>query len=161
MNLNTAASIGLGLLGKSNNIGMALGAANALGKGFEGIAKRLHLNEALSGAVDSVMNNAPSRRSGTLQVLTSTAFFDADRNGQITQTELQNGLKKLDESGFADKPGAQKLHQLGENMLKNYQKVAALDGQAGGISYADLGLLANKDNHPATLSAADWSALNT
>ena len=165
MNFGTAASIGIGLIQHRQEIGAALGGLTGLGtaggEGFAKIAEKFHLPKGISQQITDALqeNNNPSNISG-VQVLASMRYFDADRNGQISKDELTQGLKQLQDSGLANKGDAAKLYQMGDMMLKNYDKVAQLDGNEASVSAMDMGKLLNQDGKIATLSPADWQKLN-
>lgn len=165
MDLGTAASIGIGLIKHRDELGSALGGIAGIGKlggeGFAKIAEKFHLPKGLarhiSNAIDE--NNNPKNTSG-VQVLASMRYFDADKNGEISKEELTQGLTQLRESGLAKSAEAAKLYQMGDMMLKSYDKVAQLDGAGASVSYQDLGKLLNQDGKLATLSPEDWQKLN-
>ncbi len=153
MSLETAASIGLGLLKNREAVGTALGLGKLGGQGFAKIAARVKAE--LNALEDTNPNNI-----NTLQALNNLSHFDADKNGQVTKDELTQGLQKLTGAGIANNGQFKKLYTMGEMMLKNYDKLAQLDGNASGISYQDIGKLANQDQRVATIALADWGKLN-
>lgn len=132
------------------------------GKGFSQIAQKLGLSEKLGqqvGQAVSELANAMGNHSGS-QVLNALQYFDADKNGAITRDELTQGLQKLQGLGVSQSGTTGKLYQMGDNLLKNYDRLAAQDGNASTLSFQDVGTLMAKDGHQATLSRADWQALN-
>jgi len=167
MDLGTAASIGIGLIQHRKEIGsIAMGGmkglSNISGQGFSKIAEHFHLPKGISKQIgQAIDDNRNPENFNSVQVMASLQFFDADRNGQISQTELSQGMQQLKTSGLSSGGGnAAKLYQLGDMMLKNYDKVAQLDGTGTSISYADAGKLINQDGKIATLAASDWEKLN-
>jgi hypothetical protein len=166
MDLGTAASIGIGLLQHRKEIGsIAMGGIKGLGsisgQGFSKIAEHFHLPKGISKQIGQAIedNRNPENFNG-VQVMASLQFFDADRNGEISKTELTQGLQQLKNSGLSNNGNATKLYQLGDIMLKNYEKVAQLDGSGTSVSYTDMGKLINQDGKIATLSTSDWNKLN-
>lgn len=142
----------------------ALGAAKLTqGKGFAQVAQKLGLSEKLGQQVGEAVGelaNAVGSHNGT-QVLNALQHFDADKNGAITRDELTQGLQKLQDLGLGQSGATAKLYQMGDNLLKNYERLAAQDGNATTLSFRDVGSLMGKDGHTNTLSKADWRALNT
>jgi hypothetical protein len=171
MNFGTAASIGLELIQGSNGMGAvlkgALGAAKLTqGKGFAQVAQKLGLSDGLSeklgqqvGQAVGELANAMGSHSGT-QVLNALQYFDADKNGAMTRDELTQGLQKLQDLGLSQSGATAKLYQMGDNLLKNYERLAAQDGNATTLSFKDVGALMGKDGQATTLSKADWQTLN-
>ncbi len=167
MNFGTAASIGMELIQGGNGMGAVLkGALSAAkltqGKGFAQVAQKLGLSEKLGqqvGQAVSELANAVGSQSGP-QVLNSLQYFDADKNGAITRDELTQGLQKLQDLGLGQSSATGKLYQMGDNMLKNYERLAGQDGNASTLSFKDMGTLMGKDGHSTTLSKADWQGLN-
>jgi hypothetical protein len=165
MNLATAASIGMGVLQHRQEIQTALGGLSGLGKlsgeGFSKIAQQFGLSKGASQSIAKAIDDGrnPNNTPG-VQALLTLNYFDADKNGQVTRDELTQGLQKLNASGLASQGAYAKMANIGEKLLQNYDKVSALDGQAGGISYRDMGQLLQRDKNAATLSDADWQTLN-
>jgi hypothetical protein len=166
MSLETAASIGIGLLKNPQELGMALNGLSGLGKltgeGFSKIAAQFHLPTRISSPIaQAIDENRDPNTMNSVQVLTSMRYYDANQDGQISQAELTQGLQQLQAAGLAGTGGpGDKLYQLGNHMLQQYSKVAQLDGNSASISYKDAGKLINQDGNIATLSTADWNALN-
>ncbi|HEY9687585.1 MAG TPA: hypothetical protein V6C52_11465 [Coleofasciculaceae cyanobacterium] len=165
MDLGSAASIGIGLIKHKDEIGGALGGVAGLGKlggkGFAAIAEQFHLSKKLTGQISQALEEQSNPKNlSSLQALSYLHYFDANGNGEVTKEELQQGMKQLESSGLGNNGMYQKLHGMGEMLLKNYDKAAQLDGNAGSISYQDLGKLVNLDKRVATLSEADWQKLN-
>ena len=166
MDLGTAASIGIGLIQHRKEIGaIAMGGINGLskisGQGFSKIAEQFHLPKGLSKQMaQAIDDNRNPDNFNSVQVMASMQFFDADRNGEISKTELTQGMQQLKASGLASGGNAAKLYQLGDKMLQHYDKVAQLDGTGTSVSYADAAKLINQDGKIATLSTADWDKLN-
>lgn len=165
MNFGTAVSIGLEAIKNGQSLGTALGgalsASKLAGNEFGKIATRLGLNENLGQQVGQVLDKViqPKSLTGT-QVMNGLQYFDADKNGQISKAELSQGLQKLQDLGVSQSGESQKLHQLGEQLLKNYDRVARQDGLTSGISYRDVGQVMAQDGNKAGLSQADWQKLN-
>ena len=167
MNFGTAASIGMELIQGGNGMGAVLkGALSAAkltqGKGFAQVAQKLGLSEKLGqqvGQAVSELANAVGSQSGP-QVLNALQYFDADKNGAITRDELTQGLQKLQDLGLGQSGATGKLYQMGDNMLKNYERLAGQDGNASTLSFKDMGTLMGKNGHSTTLSKADWQGLN-
>lgn len=165
MDFGTAASIGIGLIKHRDDIGSALGGLAGIskigGEGFAKIADKFHLPKGISQQISGAIaeNNNPDNTSG-VQVLASIRYFDADHNGEITKAELTQGLTQLQQSGLSKSAEAAKLYQMGDMMLKNYDKVAQLDSAGASVSYKDIGKLLNQDGKLGTLSPDDWQKLN-
>ncbi|MCE3236009.1 MAG: hypothetical protein K0Q50_2189 [Vampirovibrio sp.] len=165
MDFGTAASIGIGLIKHRDGLGSALGGLAGIskmgGEGFAKIAEKFHLPKGLTQQITNAIdeNSNPKNTSG-VQVLASMRYFDADKNGEITKEELNQGLTQLRESGLTKSADAAKLYQMGDMMLKNYDKVSQLDGEGTSVSYKDMGKLLNQDGKLATLSPDDWQKLN-
>lgn len=167
MNFGTAASIGMELIQGSNGMGAVMkGALSAArltqGKGFAQVAQALGLSEKLGQQVGQAVNelaNAVGSHSGP-QVLNALQYFDTDKNGAITRDELTQGLQKLQDLGVSQSGATGKFYQMGDHLLKNYERLAAQDGNASTLSFKDVGTLMGKDGHPTTLSKADWQSLN-
>lgn len=160
MNFDTAAKIGLGLLKHQDEIGKLLGGAGKLlgGEGAGKLADRFA--GALAKKLDRLEAGAPPDGLNTLQALRGFAYFDADRNGQLTRDELAAGLQKLEAAGLAT-PQNQQMHALGNRLLAQYDQAAALDGDHQTVSYLDIGTLAARDGRSMFLSDADWAKLQT
>lgn len=160
MNLDVAAKIGLGLLKHHDEVGKLLGGAGKL-LGGEGVGKLAdRFAGTLANRLDRIQDrNGPVDGLNSINALKGFAHFDADKNGKLSKEELTEGLQKLEAAGLT-LPQDQQLHALGTQLLKNYEKAAALDGQAESVSYLDMGLLIGKDNRATHLSAADWQSLN-
>jgi hypothetical protein len=165
MNFGTAASIGIGLIKHRQEIGTALGQLGNLGKisgeGFAQIAQKFHLPKGIGQQISNAIqeNNNPNYTNG-VELLASMRYFDADQDGNISKTELTQGLQQLQDAGLTSQSKAAKLYQLGDQMLKNYDKIAQLDGTGSTISAKDMGHLLNQDGNLATLSPNDWQKLN-
>lgn len=165
MNFGTAASIGLEALKKGQSVGSALGgalgASPLAGQGFAKIATQLGLTEKLGQQAGQVLNQLiqPNALNGT-QVVNGLQYFDADKNGQISKAELIQGLQKLQDLGLSGSGDSKKLYQLGDQMLKNYDRIAQQDGAAASISYKDVGKVMAQDGTQASLSQVDWQRLN-
>lgn len=164
MNLETAASIGIGVLKHRQEIGAALGGLQGLGKlsgeGFAKIAEQFNLPGGLARKIgNAITEQRDPNNINAVQSMSYLHHFDANGNGQVTKEELNAGLQKLQETGLANGP-AKKLYAMGDMLLKNYDKVAQLDGDAASVSYKDLGKLIRQDEKVATLSPADWQKLN-
>lgn len=165
MDFSTVASIGLEALKNGQGMGAALtgalGASKLTGQGFGKIAQKLGLSDELGQlagqALDQVMR---SRNMGGEKVVESLQYFDADKNGQISRAELTQGMQKLQELGLSQSGSTGKLYQMGEQMLKNYDRLSLQDGNAASISYKDMGQLMAKDGTQANLSAKDWQTFN-
>lgn len=162
MNLEKAVTIGAGLIRHREEIGAALGSVSRLtGAGFEKIAERFHLPGKISRPISKALDESHSGQTTSgLHLLSSMSYFDADRNGTLSRTELETGLSRLRESGMNTSGQGLRLDKLGEKLLANYDGVARLDGAADGISIRDMGKLLNQDGKIATLSEEDWQKLN-
>jgi hypothetical protein len=165
MSLETAASIGIGLIKHRQEIGAALSGISGLGKltgeGFSKIAQQFHLPTGITKSIaQAIEENRNPKNINSIQVLASLQYFDADHNGELSKDELSQGLQHLKDAGLSNSGNAAKLYQLGDKMLQQYDKVAQLDGNAASISYKDIGKLLNQDGKIATLSPDDWSKLN-
>lgn len=167
MNFATAASLGLNLIQNSHGLGQALrgalGAAQlSQGQGFAQVAQKLGLSETMGrqvGQAVSELANAAGSHSGN-QVLNALQYYDTDKNGVISRDELTQGLQKLQDLGLSQSGATGQLYQMGDNLLKNYERLAAQDGNGTTLSFRDVGVLMGKDGHQTTLSKADWQALN-
>lgn len=162
MSIETAASIGIGLIKHRQEIGAALGNLGKLsGAGFTKIAQEFHLPTGLTQKISTALdeNNNPPNIS-SVQVLAGMQYFDANHDGQVSQDELTQGMSKLKASGQSASGNGAQLYSMGDMLLKNYTKVAQLDGNASGISTADTLRLVTQDGRGGTLSSADWSHLN-
>lgn len=158
MAIETAVSVGVGLLRNPQAIGSALNSLSKIsGAGFTKIAQELHLPTGLTQKISTALdeNHNPQNLS-SVQVLANMKYFDANNDGQVTQDELTQGMNTLKSGG---KTGTQ-LYSMGNLMLQNYTKVAQLDGNASGISTTDSLKLVSKDGMGGTLSSADWQKLN-
>lgn len=166
MNLQTAASIGMGLIKHRQEIGTALGGLSGLGKlvggeGFGKIASQFGLKKEMSAQIGQAIEaNLNAANVNTLQALGYFNHFDADKNGEVSKAELTQGLQQLEAAGLTGGQ-FQKLHSMGQMLLKNYEQVAQLDGNAGSVSLADLGKLANRDGNVALITPADWQSLQS
>ena len=162
MSMETAMSIGMGLIQHRQAVGAALNGLSKLsGSGFSKIAQDFHLPKGVSQPIQKGLNeiqNLP--QSNTLQVLAGLNSFDANRDGNLTQSELTQGLSKMKANGQASTPKGGALYQLGQNLLKNYTQIASLDGNAGSISMPDTLKLASKDGKITNVSTRDWQSLN-
>lgn len=163
MNFGAAASIGLEILQNRQAVGSAVnGLTRMTGNGFSQVAQKFGLSPQLGQQVQSVLQEIGnhSNQNG-LHVLNGMQFFDADKNGQISRDELNQGLQKLQQMGLSQTGGVTgKLAQMGAQMLKSYDRLAQLDGNAASVSYQDMGKLMAQDGHQATLSGADWEKMN-
>lgn len=165
MNFGTAASLGLELL-KSQNMGAsltgAMGASKLAGQGFSKIAQKLGLSEQLGQQVGQALGRLAdgAKNANGQDVLNSLQYFDADKNGQISRAELNQGMQKLQDLGLSQSGPNSKLYQLGDQMLKNYDRLALQDGNAASVSYKDMGTLMAKDGQQANLSNKDWQTFN-
>lgn len=161
MNFGTAASIGLEALKNGQSMGSAfsgaLGASKLAGQGFGKIATQLGLTEKLGQQVGQVLDKViqPNTLNGS-QVINGLQYFDADKNGQISKAELTQGLQKLQDLGLSQSGDSKKLYQLGDQMLKNYDRIAQQDGTAASISYKDVGRVMAQDGTQTSLSQSDW-----
>jgi len=163
MSIETAASIGLGLIKHHQEIGAAL--SKLSGPGFNKIMQELHLPQGLADKISNLTHQGQSAGisstgSGTAQVLAGVKYFDANNDGQLSQDELTQGMDKLKTNGLDSTTNGAKLYSMGDMLLKNYAKVAQLDGNANGISASDATQLAGLDGSRTTLSSADWQHLN-
>jgi hypothetical protein len=162
MSMETALSVGIGILKHRQEIGAALSSLGKLsGEGFSKIAQELHLPQGLSQKISNALNeNKNPQNTSSVQVLAGLRYFDADKNGQITQDELTQGLDKLKSGGQNTTENGAKLYSMGDMLLKNYTKVAQLDGNTGGISTQDAVKLVSQDCKGGTLSSNDWKRLD-
>lgn len=169
----TAASLGLKVLGNALQDPRTRGQLKSLasqagqlvaGKGFaKAIENGLNKVQTL---LDDKADDKPaaSVSSGFRPVSTETAqtvltYFDTNRDGQVSKGELTEGALKLEKSGLAGQGAFREIHQAGQALLKQYDGVASLDGQAGGISSDDIQHLAALDKAPRQLSATDLQQL--
>ncbi len=162
MSMETALSIGMGLIQHRQAVGAALNGLSQLSGGdFGKIAQKFHLPKGVSQPIQKglkEMQNLP--QSNTLQVLAGLNSFDADRDGNLTQNELTQGLSEMKSNGQASTKKGAARYQLGETMLKNYTQIASLDGHASNISLKDTLKLANQDGKITNVSTRDWQSLN-
>jgi hypothetical protein len=162
MSIGTAVSLGVGLIQHRQEIGAAISGLSKLsGAGFEKIAQEFHLPKGLTQQISNALNDANNpQNTSSVQVLAGMHYFDANQDGKVTQDELTQGLNHLKSTGQDATAKGASLSKLGELMLKNYAKVAQLDGVASGISTDDTLKLVSGDGKSATLSANDWQKLN-
>lgn len=164
MNLNTAASIGLGLLKHRDELAAGLkglaGLAKDSGQGFAKIAERFHLDPAKLEKIADRVAQAPIVPNGsTTEALMALRYFDKDQNGSVSREELQQGLQSLESSGLAGQEIHRQLYQIGSKMLANYDKLASLDAKTG-LGYGDVIALAGRDGRMGEISSSDWQALS-
>lgn len=155
MSLGAAASIGMQVYKHRQQIGAALQGINGLGQLAQNPMFGKILGKLESGLSNTTNSSSQPGGTNTITAMGGLAFFDADHNGQLTQQELTTGLSKLSTSGL-DQNTTGKLSQLGQKMLQNYQKVAALDGTNNSISFSDISRLGTQDGQWQNISDADW-----
>jgi hypothetical protein len=162
MSIGTAVSVGMGIIKHRQEIGEALSGLSQLsGAGFAKIAQDFHLPKGLTQSISSALNAHQQPQSpSSAQVLAGMHYFDANQDGNVSQAELSQGLNQLKATGQDGTGKGAQLYKLGDLMLKNYNKVAQLDGAANGISANDTLKLASQDGKGATLSTLDWQKLN-
>lgn len=165
MDLAKAASIGMGVLQHKNEIKAAISGLTEIGqvtgKSFSKIAEQFGLSKNIRDSIASALetSNNPNQTSG-VQALLAMGYFDTDKNGAISRTELSEGLQKLNASGLANKEGYQQLSSFGNKLLQHYDQAANLDGQGASFSYRDMGKLLQRDQNALALSDSDWQSLN-
>jgi hypothetical protein len=161
MSLESVASIGLQALKHRQQIGTALNGLAGLAHIGGGQAQAFSkiLGQKLQMQNNSNIDGTTTSQSlNTLSAMAGLAYFDADHNGQVSKQELTDGLQKLNASGGQGALST-KLNALGQNLLKNYDKLAGLDSNNAGLNYRDLDKLANQDGHMASISNEDWQSL--
>jgi len=158
MSIETAASIGLGLIKHRQEIGAAVSNLTKLsGAGFTKIAQEFHLPTGLTQKISTALDeNKNPQNFNLIQVLSGMQTFDANHDGQVSKDELTQGMSKLKASGQS----SSQLYSMGDMLLKNYEKVAQMDGSANGISVKDTLKLVTQDGKGGTLSSSDWERLN-
>jgi hypothetical protein len=162
MSMETALSVGIGLIKHRQEIGAAISSLGKLsGESFGKIAQELHLPQGLSQKIDQALSKGriPQNTSRT-EVLAGLKTFDANLDGKITREELTQELNRLKSSGQIDTDYGARLYSMGDLLLKNYDKVAQLDGKASSVSTEDVLKLVAQDGKADTLSSADWQGLN-
>lgn len=170
MNLATAASLGMNLLQNGQGLGGALKGALGMtqlakGQGFAQVAQKLGLSPQWGQQVGQAVSDLAQTvgNPGGTQVLNALQYFDTDKNGALSREELTQGLQKLQDLGLhqsGQSGAAGQWYQLGDRLLKQYERVAAQDGNSATLSFKDVGALMGKDGHQATLSKVDWQSLN-
>lgn len=162
MTIGTALSLGVGLVKHRQEIGAAISGLSKLsGAGFEKIAQEFHLPKGLTQSITNALNDSNNpQNTSSVQVLAGMHYFDANQDGKVTQDELSQGLNQLKTTGQDTSKKGAALYKMGDLMLKNYAKVAQLDGVNTSISANDTVKLVSSDGKGASLSPADWQKLN-
>ncbi len=129
------------------------------------------------------LDSAPGLQLGrisTEKAVSTFQSFDLDHDGEITQSELAEGIKEIDKQ-LAQLPGGDsaggnsedsdanadsqtnlaqlnKMRNVAQNALNHYQTIAGLDGNSG-FSIDDISQLAGQDGHDKSISRRDWKSI--
>lgn len=121
------------------------------------------LDSVDTGNINFNNNGAASLRAA----LFAQQQWDSNHDGSLSKEEITAGVAhvnaRLGAAGSSGLPGdvvkdLNAMKQFGDNLLKNFDGVAALDNRAG-VSVADLKLLAFNDNKPNAISSNDWLSI--
>ncbi len=136
---------------------------------------RHHLHRPWGDALDS-SPGIQFGRINTEKALSAFQSFDTDANGEISQDELSQGIADLDtqlanlhdrdHSGASTESRTQradmnKMRNMAQSALNNYQIIAGLDGNTKGLTSEDLMALAGQDTHTDSISLRDWRSVLT
>ncbi len=176
---------GLSILSKNQEVVKAVSKhTGGLGTPFAGIAAEVifkgmdklpgmlnQLRHASPGSVDPsvLFMEKPGLPTGIANAYLKQV--DSNQDGAVSKEELQEHLKRLNESleklasrGASSIPESVRMQALQSaqeytsRLMAQYDQVASLDGQVG-ISHTDLHRLAAQDGKPGQISQADWGAL--